>query len=381
MNDNPWLRILIILLTIIAALYLLGHLWSLAMQLGDIISLFFLAWLVAFLLNPITKLLCRRLRLSRPLAAGVVYLATLSLVIVAFILAIPVLGTQISQLATAAPGYVSGLSDLSASVQQQLSRLGINVEISTFYRPETINAQVQSIGTNMAQNMVSFATGLAAVIFNVLIVFILSFYFTVDGPRMARQALRAAPRVMRPEVHHLFDSIEQSFGGFVRGQVVLALLCTFITAIAMMVAGLPYVLVVGMFVFVAMLIPFIGPFLALAPPLLIGFTQLPLPQAVILAVVLVVLQSTVLNVLSPKIMGEALGIHPLVVFLSMLAGAKVAGVGGAIFGVPIAGVMNAMIIFMYQRAKKGQPYKRMRHRLVTRRTGNFSEVVRSWLPR
>jgi predicted PurR-regulated permease PerM len=378
--DNPWLRVLVILLVIIAAMYLLGQAWSLATQFGDIIILFFLAWLVAFLLNPSTRLLCRRFRLPRPLAAGLIYLAVMVVVLFAGVLVMPVLVTQIAQLTTAVPGYISGLPEISNSVQEQLRRMGVNADLSALYRPEGFAAQLQNVASGVAQNAVSFATGLASFFFNTVIILILSFYFTVDGPQMAKRAFRAVPSTLQPEVHHLFDSIDQSFGGFVRGQVVLALLCTLLTAIVMMLAGLPYVLVVAIYVLIVMLIPFVGPILALIPPVLIGFLQLPTANAIVVMVVLVGLQSLILNVLSPKIMGEALGIHPLLVFLSMLVGAKVAGVAGAVFGVPIVGVINAMVIFIYQRGQQGQMKRTRRRRMASGNSPGLIEVVRHWLP-
>jgi predicted PurR-regulated permease PerM len=381
MSDNTWVRVLVILLVIIAALHLLGQAWTLAMQFGDIITLFFLAWLVAFLLNPVTKLLCSRAKMSRPLAAGVIYLVVFLVILAAGILAVPVLVTQLAELAKAVPGYISGLSEIPTALQDQLRRLGVNADLSVLYRPEGFTAQLQSIASGMAQNAVSLATGVASLFFNTLIVLILSFYLAVDGPKITKKIFRAAPTSLRPEVHYLFDSIDRSFGGFVRGQVVLSVLCTLLTAIIMMLAGLPYVLVVSIYVFVVMLIPFVGPFLALAPPVLIAFLQLPTANAIVVTVALVVLQSTILNVLSPKIMGEALGIHPLIVFLSMLAGAKVAGVGGAVFGVPIAGVINAMVIFVYHRAQNGHAHRIRKQRLTPSPPINIVEVIRQWLPR
>ncbi len=360
MERNPWFRALVVLLTIIAALYLLGQAWSLAMQFADIIMLFFLAWLVAFILNPITKLLCHQLGVPRAAGAALVYLAVMGIVVTGGILAAPIVATQLAQLGKALPGYAAAVPEWLASWQADLARLGVYVDLNSIYRTDRLPADLQQAGTIVVQNALGWATSLVSLMFNALIVLMLSFYFTLDSPRIARQALRITPRDRRPEVHHFFDSVDQSFGGFVRGQVVIAVLCAAFTAVVMGVAGLSYILVVSIFVAIVMLIPFIGPFLALMPPVLVAFLQLPTPNAILVTVVLVALQSAVLNVLSPKIMGEALGMHPLLVFLAMLAGAKVAGVAGAVFGVPIAAVINAMAVFMYRRSRPALARRRRR---------------------
>ncbi|MCL4535506.1 MAG: AI-2E family transporter [Bacteroidetes bacterium] len=353
MEGNPWLRVLIILLVIIAGLYLLGEAWSLATRFGDIITLFFLAWLVAFILSPITGLLCEQWKLPRPAAAALVYLALMALVVAAGILVVPIIVSQLAQLGKALPAYAAAFPGWVTSLQNALADLGVNVDLQSLYpgtRTDTLPAQVERIGTFLAQNTLLLATGFASFIFSVLIVLILSFYFMLDGPQMAEKAMSLVPRERHPEVRHFLESVEHSFGGFIRGQVVLALAVGLLTGIVMWMAGLSYVLVVSIYVVIVMIIPFIGPFLALVPPILIALLQLPTPNAVLVAVTVVALQSVVLNVLAPKLMGDVLGIHPLLVFLAMLVGSKIAGVGGAIFGVPVAAVINAMAVFMYRRA-------------------------------
>ncbi len=364
MERNPWFKALLVLLTIIAAQHVLWLAWSLATQFADIIMLFFLAWLVAFILNPVAGAVVRAARLPRLAAAALVYAAVLTLVIAGILLAAPLVAAQLAQLGKAIPAYAATIPERLAFWQSELLRLGITVDLNSLYKTDRLPTDLQQWGTVVVQNAVAWATGAASLLFNTFIVLMLSFYFTLDGPRIGRQMMRITPKERRPELRYLLESIDQSFGGFVRGQVALALLCAAVTAIVMYVAGLNYLLIVTIYVFVVMLIPFIGPFLALAPPVLIAFLQLPTPNAVVVAVLLIAVQSAVLNILSPKIMGDALGMHPLVVFLAMLAGAKVAGVAGAIFGVPVAAVVHAMIVFTYRRNRRA-PTSRPRRRAAT----------------
>jgi predicted PurR-regulated permease PerM len=98
----------------------------------------------------------------------------------------------------------------------------------------------------------------------------------------------------------------------------------------------------SVFAAVIMVVPFIGPLLALIVPLIIAaFSNLPTSQLLAVVVGLVVLQLVVMNVVAPKVMSQSVGLHPLLVFLALLVGIKEAGIAGAIFGVPVAAVLYA----------------------------------------
>jgi len=104
------------------------------------------------------------------------------------------------------------LPDISNAAQEQLRRMGVNADLSTLYRPDSFTSQAQTIATSLAQNMVSFATGLASFSFSVLIIFILSFYFTVDGPRIAILCVRAAQEICVRRWHHLSIASSKALG-------------------------------------------------------------------------------------------------------------------------------------------------------------------------
>jgi predicted PurR-regulated permease PerM len=116
----------------------------------------------------------------------------------------------------------------------------------------------------------------------------------------------------------------------------------------MTVAGLGFVLVTSLLSAVLMLIPLLGPILALVPPLVIALFQAPgVAPWVLLA--LLVYEQVMINVLMPRIIGEMVGLHPLLVFAALLAGIRLAGVWGALFGIPVAAALSAIALFFYLR--------------------------------
>jgi predicted PurR-regulated permease PerM len=190
----------------------------------------------------------------------------------------------------------------------------------------------------------------------VFIILILSYYLTLDGHRLGAALLAALPMAYRDDARYFFASVNRAFGGFMRGQLTQALIYALGTAAVMSLAGLQLVLLSSVAALVFMLIPFVGPFLALALPLIVSLATAPeVFWAVLL--VLFILQQIVVNVIAPRLMSQTIGMHPLLVFLAVLGGAKVAGVWGAIFGVPILGVASTMVSFY--RATVGDRQKRL----------------------
>jgi hypothetical protein len=112
----------------------------------------------------------------------------------------------------------------------------------------------------------------------------------------------------------------------------------------MTVLGLNFVLVASLFVVILMLIPLFGPFLSLLPPLLVVLIQNP-GLSIWLLLILFVYQFVITNVLMPRLLSQAVGLHPLLVLAAILLGIKVGGFWGAFFGIPVVGVLWAMVRF------------------------------------
>ncbi|MBI2955441.1 MAG: AI-2E family transporter [Chloroflexi bacterium] len=321
------------------------------MAFSDIIMLFFLAWLVAFALKPLTNWLVTRYSFPRPLAAGAVYSGLLLLLIVAGIVIVPIITFQLAQLGSSLPLIVEELPGLTGAVQQDLQERGLDIQLYQWYQNQDIPAQIQKLGTLAIQNTLTVVTGVASALFSTLLVLILSFYIMLDGEALTERLIRLAPPQYQVEVRYLFASIDRSFGGFLRGQLIQAVVYAVGTGLIMWMAGLNYVLLASTFSGIIMIVPFFGPFLGLVPPLSIAIFQASsISQLIVVLIALLVLQQIVLNVLAPKIMSDALGMHPLLVFLAILVGAKTAGLAGAIFGVPIVAVINAMVLYFIRRS-------------------------------
>ena len=341
---DPWIRALVIVMLLIAAVYLSGLVWAIAGQFADIILLFFLAWVISFILEPVVALLHFRTRLPRGLAVLTTYAVMLVVVSLAIVQLVPPLTGQVIDLANTLPLYAYWINEELLRWQSFLARHGVHVSAESVLSYQEITRHVENLGPLLLANTVGVATGVANLLFQVFIILILSYYMALDGHRLTAGLLAAVPSAQRDEVRYFFVSVNRAFAGFMRGQVAQAVIYGFGTAVVMSVAGLNLVLLSSVAATVFMLLPFVGPFLAMGLPLAVAaVTKGDTFWGVLVA--LFMLQQVVVNVIAPRLMSQTVGLHPLLVFLAVLGGARLAGIWGALFGVPVLGVLAAMASF------------------------------------
>lgn len=334
---------------------------------GDIILTFFLAWLIAFVLSPIVERIGRLIpRLPRVVAVVVVYLALLGTVGVVVALVAEALVRSISDFVAQIPTLQERLPEILAPIQQQLEQLGLKVDLVV-----EANRLIENIGqyaTELIGPLQSIAVASLGILGTTLIVVILSLYIIIDAANIRAFAYRLVP----PQYHEQWQvferSVSSSFGGFLRGQVAMGLVYGTVAAATSVVFGLQFAAVTSVASGLLQMIPFFGPFISWSPPVLVAvFTK---PEVILpTLVVMGIGWFLVMNVLQPRLMQHAVGLHPIVVLASVLIGSKVAGVAGAIFGIPVAAVLTSIFFYYFQIFGGDRTVRERAARLVEEREG------------
>ena len=201
----------------------------------------------------------------------------------------------------------------------------------------------------------NIGTPQASFVFASIVTVVLSFYFCLDGERLTRRVVYFLPREYHADADFFLQNVERAFGGFIRGSFLLGLIYGLGTAIVMVWQQLDFVLPVSFFAGLVMIIRFTGTFVAIIPPVVIALFGGSLGQALAVLIALLVLQQISLQILAPKVMIESIGVHPMLVMLTILLGFRVAGIWGAILGVPLVVALYATFTFFYDRANRRTP--------------------------
>ena len=317
-----------------------------------------LAIVLAYLLKPFADLLERRTRLPRTLAVILVYLVLLLL-----LTTIPI---------TVVPYAVEQFNRLNLNLQ----RLGDNL-IAFLSQPIVILDSTFSLEDLVGDLQVAlqdllrpFATQTLSILFNVassflwiLSIFIISFYLVKDAGQLRAFLDRIAPAGYTDELRRLREEINGVWKAFFRGQVVLGLVIGVVVWISMLIVGLPNAGLMGLLAGLLEVIPTFGPVLATIPALLIAFfqgsTYLPLSNfwfAVLVLGIYLLIQQTENAYLVPRIMGRRMLLHPVVIFIGVLAGGLLFGALGILLAAPVLGTIRVLLRYVYTKLLDEDPF-------------------------
>ncbi len=357
------LRVLLTLVTVIVAIYAVQLVWTSLVAFGDIILLFFIAWVVAFILEPLSTYL-RQLGMRRAVGVSLIYLALAVVISGVIVLTVPLIGDQIRRLAGELNNAFSStnLNQISANLTTALERLGVPKSDATRMVSQDWG-QIPTYTASAANQAVTVATStitsVLTLLFDAFLVIILSFYMMLDGERLVAGVVQRLPPKWANDAQMFQDAVTQIFGGFLRAQLVVALVYSGLTWLALALLGqansLPVALICGLL----MLLPFIGTFLVVIPPAALVLLQTPsdqiIPTLLLLLVAIVIAQQITLQVVAPRVFGATMGVHPLLLFAGLLIGAKEGGVWGAFFAGPVVAIAYAMFEVFYDRYQRSSP--------------------------
>jgi predicted PurR-regulated permease PerM len=347
-RERQLLTTLVVLLIILATFQLLSYITDALSRVADVVIIFVAAWAVSYLLAPLVNRIDQRTILNRTLSVVVVYIGIAFVLAGTLALAVPGLVSQLNDLILRAPEYGDRAAREVVALQQRLEGAGVPVSVTELYGQ--VPAKLSQIAGSIAADALGFVSATANVLFNATLVLIIAFIMLIDGDRLWQRFIAALSPELRSEAELLRQSADRSFGGFIRGSLILGVIYGVATLLILVALGVPFAGVLAVFSGLTMIIPFFGPIIAEIPVLAVAL--LGAPDAFIWVVVLtIVLQQLVLNVIGPRIMSSAIGIHPIFVFLALLLGSRIAGFWGVVLAMPVAGIINTFVRYGFQVAQ------------------------------
>jgi len=378
-RQQRWLTAVLVLGALVLAMVAIELVASVFFAFGDVILVFFLAWLLAFILSPVVAGLTRLVPfLPRIGAVVLVYASLVGAIVLVVVIVAGALAQSIGDFIATVPNLRQDLPQLLTPWQDRLNHLGLN-QVDLVAQATSFLDNLADYAAQLAGPVQQLAVASLGALGNLLIVLILSLYMVVDRDAILSFFFRVIPPSGQTEARLLERSVARSFGGFLRGQAILGVVYAAVAALTSSVLGLPYLAVSTAAAGVLMAIPFFGPFVAWAPPVIVALLvpgDHALPAFVFMAIGWLI----VMNVLQPRLMQEAVGIHPIVVLGSVLVGSKIAGVTGAIFGIPIAAVLSAFFFHFLILTREPSPVAARAARRVEEREGRPIRVPHEPVP-
>ena len=349
-----------------------------------------LAFLFAYMLHPLTSWATEKTRLPR----GVVAFLALLLSAVLILSVTTGLGVAFSQRIVALASYLSSIVEQLPATIESLADQTIKIwRFEVDLREMNISPLLTSLASSLSPLLTragsligSFAVAAVSGATTFLLMIVMSFYFLVDFEKLRPALHTIVPPSYQQDFDHLLTQTNRIWRAFLRGQVLLGVIVGVITAVLMSIVGLDFPIAVGVIAGFMELIPMFGPVITGVFATLIALFQplnywglTPLGYTLLIIGIFFLIQQVENLILVPRIMGESLDLHPLVVFIAVLAGGILAGFFGVLLASPVVATLRLGTGYLYSKVVEVKP---PRSEVVKPCTpGDRPEYLSGWIKR
>jgi len=306
----------------------------------QVIFILFIAIVIGTVIRPVVTWLYQR---GLPRVAGVilVYLILLALLISFVLLLFPLLVEQGTTIAAAVPGYYQSLREWMLNYPNPtIVRLSEFLPLTLpSLQPIAQTAQQMLASAGQALGYVSLA---AKVFFIAIVILLLAYHWTIDGPRIIQSLLPLVSKDQREVIRELISAMETKVSSYLAGQAILCLVIGIMALVAYLLIGLPNALVLALVAGVLEAVPMIGPLLGAIPAAVIALSIAP-SKLIWVIVATVVIQQIENSLLVPRVIRKAVGINPFVSLLSLFAFSSLFGIAGALMAIPTAAIIQLLL--------------------------------------
>ncbi len=342
-----------------------------------------MAAILAYLIHPLVNRLARRL--PRGLATILVYLAVIIVLVMTPIIMIPVIVQQIGTIDIRWNDIFVNLTQWVASFPQRypaISLFGLEVDLKPWYdyvassiaglqttQPPSASALVSTITSALgsATTVLGIAGGVASGIFTglfaLLLTLVYSFYMVKDAPGIRQWFDGKVPGHYQPEYQELTTRVALIWQAFFRGQLILSIIIGFTITVLMTLIGMPGAFLLGLLAGVLEIVPNLGPILAMIPALLVALFQgssvLPVSNLTFMLITMVlyfIVQQIENNYIVPRVIGQSVNLHPLVILAGVIVGATQAGILGAFLAAPVLASVRVISGYAYAKILDRDPF-------------------------
>lgn len=325
--------------------------------LSEVINIIFVSIIFTFFLNPFVKFIEKK-GTTRFWSVLIVYIIIFSFFLIISFILIPKIAREFRSLAEALPNYINILyKDIEDSWLKYFKKLdslppklrGIKEEINKNIL-ELENAILNSIRT-LTDSIVDIFTKAV----NIVTVPIVTFYILKDENLFKEKIFKMLPEKYEDDVSRLFHEMDKVFNEFIRGRLIVGAFVGIATTIVLLILKVDFALLIGAFSGLMDIIPYFGPVLGIIPGVVFAFLQKPI-KALWVIILFIVIQQIENNIISPKVVGESVGIHPITVILVLIIGGSMFGILGMLLAVPFAAIFKIVLLFVVEKVDESKGY-------------------------
>lgn len=306
----------------------------------------FLYYMLSPLMNLIMKLRIGPFKIPRSLASLFIVLLLILLVVGGISALIPSVINEFNQLIQWLPGAAKQGQELIN--QWSHYKWVKQIDLSAYY--DQINQYLTRFAKQAVTTLSSSAGSIIGTITSTVIITItvpvMLFYMLKDSPKLVPSIQKIFSPQRSQEVSDLLHQMNRTLSSYISGQAIECLFVAIATSIGYLIINQPLAIVLGVIAGIANMVPYVGPYIGIAPPLLVSIAIAP-NKIIWVIVVVVIVQQIDGNIIYPNIIGRSLKIHPLTIIVLLLAAGNIAGIPGMILCIPFYAVIRTVVIYFW----------------------------------
>lgn len=331
-NFKRLLRYIIFTMVVIATIYFLF------MVREVLVTFLFGAFLAYILFRPV--LFIEKRGIPRVWSILILYLILITVVSTLLAFAIPGVVKELVELGKLIPEYAEEAGELA----EKIDDINMPAKLNEVVRENV--TKIESVIYGSLQNFLNIMYNLLGKVLALIFSPILAFYIMHDWEKIRASFLNLFSPTARRELINLFNTLDTVLIEFLKGHLLVATIVGILTGIVAVILGVNFPLLLGILSGVTNLIPFFGAFLGGIPAVAVAFSE-SAKLAIYMTIGIFVVQQIESNLITPKIIGNRLGLHPLVIVFALLAGGKLLGIWGMLLAVPLAATLKVILGFLY----------------------------------
>ncbi|WP_134118555.1 AI-2E family transporter [Orenia marismortui] len=326
----------ILLLIIVITLYFLY-------QVRMILLPFILAILLSYLINPLIEELIER---GQPRLGALIFVFGVLIALLSFIFIklFPAIINELDVLAHRLPEYIGKIERLIFEINQKYERIELPKTLTTVL--DKVIRRFEEITLEFIERTSRVILSILSRVLSLIMAPILSFYILKDLESIKCSLWELVPKKRRRSIKLLLGRINIALFGFFKGQLIISLAVGILSVIGLYFLKIKFYLLIGILVGIFNIIPYFGPLLGALPAMIMASFR---SNKLVFLVVLLffIIQQIEGNIIAPKIMGKEVGLHPIIIIFSLLAGGELLGIIGMLIAIPIAAIIKEIMKYIF----------------------------------
>jgi len=312
--------------------------------LASILTPFIISVIIAYLVNPVVVMIENK-GFKRLYTVITVYAVFISIIIGVSYFVFPAIYRESSKLIDVLPFYVYKAKNYIDKIYINLSK-SLTPQMEEVIKNNITNFQRMAI--QQIDRITKAFFSLFEGIINWIIATIISFYLLKDKDYFLNLVKYLIPGSKRQEVFKVAREIDRVLTRFIRGQLIVALVIGILATIGFFIIDLNFALLMGIITGAANIIPYFGPIIGGVPVVILGLLDSP-DKALLAILVIFIVQQLESGIITPKIVGDSVGIHPVFIMLSLFVAGRFFGIIGMFFAVPVAAILKIIIVYIFNK--------------------------------